>query len=197
MQTNYLEILCQKGYKKHYSKGEIVFFEGQIPKKLFILVSGNLRIYKNTQKEITLHKFSPPSLIAEMPTFLSLPYPASCECESDCEIAELSLNDFKTLLKEDNDFNFLLIASLLNKIKILEELIIKNSLKLENRLARFLINHQNSLHTLTQKSIATSLNTSQEALSRIIKGFKSKGYLATKKGKIEILDKQALLLLLE
>lgn len=197
MHTNYLEILCQKGCKKHYSKGKIVFFEGELPKKLFILISGDLRIYKNTQKEITLHKFSPPSLIAEMPTFLSLPYPASCECVSECEIVELGLKDFKTLLKNDHNFNLLLIASLFNKIKILEEIIIKNSQKLENRLASFIINKENSLETLTQKSIAISLNTSQEALSRILKNFKSKGYISTQKGKIKILNKEALLALLE
>ena len=81
---DYFKLLHSIGYKRFFNKDEILFFEGESPKKLFVLLSGKVRIYKSTKlaenlapREKTLHYISAPNFIAEMPSLLKQPFPAS------------------------------------------------------------------------------------------------------------------------
>ena len=46
---DYFKLLHSIGYKRFFNKDEILFFEGESPKKLFVLLSGKVRIYKSTK----------------------------------------------------------------------------------------------------------------------------------------------------
>lgn len=93
---DYFKMLYGLGYKRFYNKNEILFFEGEIPKKILVILKGKVRIYKTTQnKEETLHYIESLNFIAEMPSFLQIPYPASAVCMNECEILEIDLEIFK------------------------------------------------------------------------------------------------------
>lgn len=195
---DYFKILFPLGYKRFYQKNEILFFEGETPKQLFVLLSGKVKIYKtieetaktrgrNTKKiikEQILHQIIAPNFIAEMPSFLKQPFPASASCEEECEILEISLATFQKQCMENPTFCFNFIASLCDKIKILESHILQNSLGLKERLIQFLQANEAELANLTQRQIAQRLNTSAESLSRVLKDLKAQGILSTQKGKI-------------
>ena len=195
---DYLKMLISLGYKRFYQKGEILFFEGEIPKQLFVLLSGKVRVYKtieetqkirgkNTKKvarEQTLHCICAPNFIAEMPSFLNQAFPASAACEEECEILEISLSTFQKHCVENPSFCRTFIASLCNKIKVLESHITQNSLSLKERLVEFLHANEAELSNLTQRQIAQRLNTSAESLSRILRELKAQKILSTQKGKI-------------
>ncbi|EAC1804474.1 nitrosative stress-sensitive transcriptional regulator NssR, partial [Campylobacter coli] len=110
----YLDFLKGIGKIRKFEKNNILFFEGEKALKFFILLKGRVRVYKSTagEKEITLHYFTPPNFIAEMPTFKRLRYPANAICEEYCEILEIDFEDFETLCSQNKEFNFLLISSL-------------------------------------------------------------------------------------
>ncbi|WP_026944066.1 Crp/Fnr family transcriptional regulator [Helicobacter rodentium] len=195
---DYLKMLISLGYKRFYQKGEILFFEGEIPKQLFVLLSGKVRVYKtieetqkirgkNTKKiarEQTLHCICAPNFIAEMPSFLNQAFPASATCEEECEVLEISLSTFQKHCIENPSFCHTFIASLCNKIKVLESHIAQNSLSLKERLVEFLRANEAELSNLTQRQIAQRLNTSAESLSRILRELKAQKILSTQKGKI-------------
>lgn len=187
---NYIKILYSISYKRFYNKQEILFYEGETPKSLFILLKGRVRLYKSTEnhQEKTIHQISNTSFIAEMPTFLNIPYPASAICLEECEILEVSINTFKRLCQEDSNFCLSFIASLCNKIKILENYISQNTKTIEEKLKDFFLQNQESLITLTQKQIAKSLNISPESLSRVLKSLKEKNLIKTQSGKIIFVD---------
>lgn len=190
---DYFKMLYNVGYKRFYNKDEILFFEGEMPKKLYVLLRGKVRIYKsanNGLKEQTLHYISAPSFIAEMPSFLKRPFPASAICYEECEILEVTLETFQKQCIENADFCYPFIVSLCQKIKILETHITKNSLSLKERLCVFLEENRDILESLTQREIAQKLNTSPESLSRILKELKRQGVIDTKRGKIIILHKE-------
>lgn len=44
------KILFSLGYKRFYHKEEILFFEGETPKQLFVLLSGKVRVYKTIEQ---------------------------------------------------------------------------------------------------------------------------------------------------
>ena len=175
---NVFKMLYGVGHKRFYNNAEILFFEGEMPKKLLVLLGGKVRIYKtNGAQEATLHHICAPSFIAEMPSFLGLAYPASAVCVGECEILEISLEVFKKQCIGDSEFCLSFIASLCQKIKILESHISRTSQSLKERVEGFLQNHKSELPHLTQRQIAQRLNTSPESLSRVLKELKE---LATK-----------------
>ncbi|EEO25818.1 cyclic nucleotide-binding domain protein [Helicobacter winghamensis ATCC BAA-430] len=187
----HFKLLYNIGYKRFFNKDEILFFEGENPKKLFILLNGKVRIYKSIQpikdiapREKTLHYITSPSFLAEMPSLLKQPFPASAICTEDCEVLEISLEAFQKQCTENPHFCQQLIASLCQKIRILETLIMESHLSLKDKLMSFLQENTQNLNTLTQREIAKHLNTSPESLSRTIRELKTQGRIETKKGKI-------------
>ena len=92
----YLTALETLGQKRHYKKGNILFFEGEIPNNFFFLLEGKIRVYKSLDLGIekTLHIFYPTNFIAEMPSFYGSPYPASAICEED-KIDDIDFNNYK------------------------------------------------------------------------------------------------------
>lgn len=187
----YFKLLYNIGYKRFFNKDEILFFEGEIPKKLFVLLSGKVRIYKTTQpakdiapREKTLHYISAPNFLAEMPSFLEQSFPASAICIKNCEVLEIDLETFQRQCAKNPIFSQQLIASLCQKIKILEASIAQSHLNLKEKLMSFLQDNEQNLNTLTQRKIAKHLSTSPESLSRTIRELKTQGRIETKKGKI-------------
>lgn len=188
---DYFKLFCSIGYKRFFNKDEILFFEGETPKKLFILLNGKVRIYKSIQltkdlapREKTLHYIASPNFLAEIPSLLRQPFPTSAVCNQDCEILEINLKTFKKQCAKHPNFYQQLIASLCQKIKTLETHIAESHLSLKDKLMSFLQENAQSLNTLTQREIAKHLSTSPESLSRTIKELKAQGRIETKKGKI-------------
>ncbi|TBR80856.1 Crp/Fnr family transcriptional regulator [Campylobacter novaezeelandiae] len=191
---DYLNFLHKIGNIKRYKKNNILFYEDEQAKNFFILLKGKVRVYKSiNDKEMTLHHFLPTSFIAEMPAFKRLKYPANAEFEEESEILEINFEKFYNLCLENTKFNFLLIASLFEKIKILEKKLLQNSLGLKERVISYILENEQKLDIMTQKQISLDLNVRVESLSRILKEFKNKNLLTTNKGKITILDKEKLI----
>ncbi|EAI9923759.1 nitrosative stress-sensitive transcriptional regulator NssR, partial [Campylobacter coli] len=65
-------------------------------------------------------------------------------------------------------------------------------LDLKSKLARYLLENEKNLAQISQRQIAVDLSVRAESLSRILKEFKNSELIETKKGKIEILDKEGL-----
>lgn len=68
-----IAMLSQMGYKRLYAPNQIVFFEGEIPKKLLVLIRGGVRIYKTHQnREETLHHIQAQASSLKCRVFLGL-----------------------------------------------------------------------------------------------------------------------------
>ncbi|AXP08197.1 nitrosative stress-sensitive transcriptional regulator NssR [Campylobacter hepaticus] len=188
---DYLELLSGVGKLKNIQKNNILFYEGEEARNFFILLEGKIRIYKSTvsDKEITLHYFYPPNFIAEMPAFKKLNYPANAICEENSKILEIDFENFQNLCSENKEFNFLLISSLFDKIKILENKLSQNTLDLKTKLLKYLLENEKKLDLISQKQIAIDLNVRAQSLSRVLKELKILEFIDTKKGKIIILNK--------
>ncbi|EDO8241535.1 nitrosative stress-sensitive transcriptional regulator NssR, partial [Campylobacter jejuni] len=113
--------------------------------------------------------------------------------EEDGEILEIDFINFQNLCSENKEFNFLLISSLFDKIKILEKKLSQNALDLRTRLLKYLLENEKNLDTISQKQIAIDLNVRAQSLSRVLKELKISELIDTKKGKIEILNKDMII----
>jgi CRP/FNR family transcriptional regulator len=178
-----------------YKKGTIVFFEGDEPKNLFILLDGILQVYKTDQKgnKIILHHFFPVDMVAEMVNLEHMRYPASAEFESDGKALVINYAAFEKEFLKDPEVGFAFIRSLSKKIKYLENVIATNMVMNSTaRVAKFICEHGNRISKLKKSMIAADLNMTPETLSRILKKFATLGLIKKTKDEIIILDKAEL-----
>lgn len=197
--------LCEDGLKKlkdistikKYNKNEILFYEGEEPKYLHVLLSGVLRLYKTNYKgnQIFLHQFLPVSLVAELANFESIPYPATAEFLSSGEVLKIDYQKLEDGFFKNPDVSLKVIKSLAGKLKIMSE-VVTNELILtsEAKTAKFLIENFELFDQLKNTQIASLLNMTPETLSRTLTKFKNKNFIVIddKKG-MKILDSNSLI----
>jgi CRP/FNR family transcriptional regulator len=175
-----LEKLKKISVIKKYKAKEILFYEGDAPTYLYVLLQGTLKVYKTNHKgqQIFLHQFYPGGLVAELANFENIPYPATAEFMSDSEVLRI---DYKALEKDffkNPDISFEIIKSLIAKHKILIDVIQKEViLTAEAKVAKFLLENEELFKTLKNTQVASILNLTPETLSRTLSKFKALGLI--------------------
>ncbi|HEY3928089.1 MAG TPA: Crp/Fnr family transcriptional regulator [Candidatus Koribacter sp.] len=94
-----LGFLLPRIVQKRASAGEIIFSEGDPCAGLYVVQSGNLRIFKVSAsgREQVLAIEGPGSSVAELPVFDGGAYPASAQAVNDCTLLFLSKQEFQAL----------------------------------------------------------------------------------------------------
>ena len=177
---------------KKLKKNEIVFYEKENPAYLHLLLSGSARVYKvdNKGNELIIHKFTSPSLIAELANFENMPFPASCAMDDDGVILKIEFEPFKKFIKS-GDVCFSIMSSLLKKMKYLDGIIQDNLiLDTETKIAKFIYDNDEMFSELKQHSIASLLNIKPETLSRKLKKFKQLGIIENVGSKLIVKNKE-------
>ncbi len=79
-----------------YEKDSIVFFEGEDPSHLHLLVKGSVYVYKSEHMKNMqiLRFFKPVTLFAELANIKNIPFPATGRCESDCTIIRINYQKY-------------------------------------------------------------------------------------------------------
>ncbi len=194
LSENQLKKLQTISFIKDFRRGELLFYEGEEPKYLYILVEGAIRVYKTDFKgnEITLHYFHPINMIAEVANFEDFPYPATAEFETDGKVVAIDFDRFKNEFLKDPEVSFNVIKSLAYKIKILNDIIVQNMMMdAVSRVAKFIDEHEDLFKELKHNKIASLLNITPETFSRILKKFKDQGIIQ-KKGKDIYINREKL-----
>jgi len=181
---------------KKYSKGQLLFFSGDEPKYLHLLLTGVVKLYKHDfrDKEIVLHHINGPSFVAEISNYEEKSFPANCSFEADSEILLIDYKKFKDKFLYKKDISMLFIKSLSKKIKYLEEFIHTNmSIDINAKVAKFIYDNEKTINSIKQIKIAEILNIREETLSRKISLLIKKGIIRKEKRDILIVDHQKLL----
>ena len=85
--------------QRQYSSGELIFSEGDACSGLYVVQSGNVRIFKSSAggREQVLSIDGPGSSVAELPVFDGGSYPASAQAVTDSTLLFFSRQDFQAL----------------------------------------------------------------------------------------------------
>jgi len=175
------------------SKDNIIFYEGDESKHLYLLVKGVIKLYKtsSSHKEIVLKYFHDNELIGEVANFEEIPYPATAKAYSNIEILKIDFVKLKAIIVQNPSLSFNIQTSLIKKIKNLENIISTNLvLDSKERVAKYIYNYADTFFVTKNIEIAEILGVSPETLSRILKFFKDHDIIDIKTKKI---DKEALI----
>lgn len=190
-------------FLKSFQKDEIIFFENQVCKYLYLLLKGKVKVYKvGNSKELILRILEAPVIFAEAPVFDRIHYfNASAAAMEDSEVLMIDKEKFRELTMK----NPKLIESILelfgSRVRQLDEQLEYMNLKtVEARLANYLlelkpINHDDpSLvkFPISKTTLASVLGTVIETLSRTLKSFKKDGLIVEEDESIKIVDYEKL-----
>ena len=155
---------------KKLQSGNILFYEGEKPLFYYLLLEGELKLYKTGFKsqEVVLHYFREPSLIAEMATLENFDFPATCEIVQDETIVGvIEKEKFNLMLEKYSTLSLHVIKSLTKKIKSLEGSINRNLIfDATAKVCSILKEHPEILKTQKNTQVANFLNMAPETLSR-------------------------------
>ena len=194
-----LEFLSTFSRKRHFKKGEVLFYEKDTPKYLTLLTEGILKVYKTDVKgnEIVLHRFTPTSMVAEMAVFEGIDYPASAMFDSDGSVIEIEFSQFKNSFLTNPEVAFNFFRSLSKKIKYLEDVISLNIvLDSTSRVAKYICEKSEALN-MKNNQLARHLHMTPETLSRIFKKFTKLGFIEKDSQNYVIINREGLTILYE
>ena len=179
-----MERLSKISTLKTLTKDNILFYEGEMPRYFYLLLQGNLKLYKTDLKgnEIVIHYFTQASFIAEMASLERIKFPATAIAKgAEVEVLLIDREKFLKILQEDAHFSFHLLKSFTLKVKHLELVINRNMVyDAMTKVCSFIEENPNYMITAKNKEIANFLNMAPETLSRIL----------SKLRKLEIIDKK-------
>ena len=170
------------------SKDNVLFYEGDEPKYLFLLKKGIVKLYKTSSndKEILLKYFHSNELIAEVANFEQIPYPATAQSFTDTEVLRIDFGSLKDIIYSVPNLSFLIQTSLIKKIRNLENIVsLHVVLDSKERIAKYLCDHSEEFFNTKNIIVAEILNISPETLSRMLRVFKNDGLIDNKKKTVD------------
>ncbi len=165
------------------NKHNILFYEGDEPQYLYILLKGIIKLYKVTSvdKELVLKYFHENEFIAEVANFEEINYPATAQAFSNIEVLKIDFIKFKEEILSNPSLSFLITKSLINKIRNLENLVSMHLvLDSKERVAKYIYENPEDFFITKNVIIAEILNITPETLSRILRVFKNDDLIDTK-----------------
>lgn len=184
-------------YRK-FVKGETVFSEGDQGIGFYVVVDGQVKIFKLAMdgKEHILHIIGPGEPFGEVAVFSGRSFPAHAEALADCRLLFFPRDGFVALISRNPSLAMKMLAVLSMRLRQFAVQIENLSLKeVPGRLASylmFLTNEQDNdemvVLPISKGQLASVLGTIPETLSRIFAKMAGQGLIEVNGREIGILD---------
>ncbi|MCF8068891.1 MAG: Crp/Fnr family transcriptional regulator [Desulfobacterales bacterium] len=197
-----LESVRQITRKILFSKGDIIFSEGDPGKGFYVSITGQVKIFKISfeGKEKIIHIAQPGDPFGEVPVFAGQTFPANAAAISKCEIMFFPRDAFSDLIAKNPSLGLNMLAVLSKKLRLLTVQIENISLKeVPGRLASYLIyltkeqgNANRVTLTISKGQLAGLLGTIPETMSRIFSKMTEQQLIAVNGREIDLIDMDGL-----
>lgn len=199
---NQIEALAEIAVIKNYSKGENIFFEGDLGVGFYVVGEGKVKISKISfaGKEHILHIFGGGEPFGEVPVFNGQPFPATAESLMKTRTLFFPRDRFVTLVESHPSLALNMLAVLSFRLRKFATQIENLSLKeVPARLASYLVYLSEEQGRddvveldISKGQLASLLGTIPETLSRIFSKMREEGLIEVNGKKINLLDLKGL-----
>ena len=182
-------------------KGEMLFFQGDEATGFFLLLSGQVRIFKASPdgREYTLHVVRPGHMFAEAAVFHGHDFPANCMAMERSTVAFLPREGFTRLIAGSPEICMKMMAALSAFLRELTAQLEELSLKeVPARLAAYLLQEAGPgdgsevVLPFSKTELAHKIGTISATLSRNLRKFKELGLIEVKGRTIRLKDRRRL-----
>lgn len=184
-----------------YESGEVVFWEGEPSKGLYIVARGSVKLFKSSHqgRELVLHVFDEGESFNEVPVFDRNPNPVNVAALEDSEIWIVNGESIRACLDKHPEVASAIILNLSKNLRMLVEKVEELSFfQVTNRLARLIASLPDEQLMgktdirLTRDELAARLGTVREVVARSLKELERSGAIQVTRKKIEIVDERRL-----
>ena len=178
-----LKKLAEAKETRHYHKKDIIFKEGEYPKRLFYVAKGKVKTFRSNEhgKEFITGVFNKGAFLGFQALLNEGPYKEYASAMEDAEICFIPKEDFLRLLEGSRDFTARFIKMLANNVVEKEEELLKlayNSIR--KRVADALVKLNKKYMedgevkmNLMRDDLAGLVGTTKESISRMLTEFKT------------------------
>ena len=171
-----LDRLAQITRIRKFSKGQLIFRQGEPCPGVYVVGSGMVRVFKIAPngKEHVLHILGPGNTFAEVAAIGGFDCPANAEAVADSSCALIPLEPFRKALNDDHQLCLQMMIGLTfwvrHFLSLMEDVVLRDA---AGRLARFLVETPPEddgtvrLPTL-KRHVASHLNLTSETFSRTL-----------------------------
>lgn len=195
-----LAALAKITAERHFSSGQVIFFEGDTAGWFYIVAAGRVKAFKQSSsgKEFTLAFFGPGEIFGEVAVFENRPFPASASAQfaGDTAVLAIRREDFLEFLAKHPQVALRIIGVLGERLRDsqsrLGDMAGENAL---SRIAGILLMLSSRLGNelpFTRQEIAEMTGTTTETTIRVMSRLKDGGIIRSTRGKIIILDETKL-----
>lgn len=200
-----LQELTQMNEISLFKRKQIVYMAGNHPNKLYYVINGKVKVYKNNEqgKELVTDLFSPGDFFGYVALLENMPYKDTAEALEDTEIAAIPKKEFEELINKDKEVARKFIRLLAKNISEKETQLLGlayNSLRKKVAEALLLIRKKYSKEEsenkfvidINRENLSSIAGTAKESLIRTLSDFKNEKLIDIVNGEISILDQKKL-----
>ncbi|SHK24592.1 CRP/FNR family transcriptional regulator, anaerobic regulatory protein [Clostridium cavendishii DSM 21758] len=157
--------------KKSFQKGDIIFSEGEIFDKLFIINGGSIKVYSYTKegKEQILYLLKEGEFLGDMNLLKKDIFKFNATALEDTNMCIIHKNDFDTLIKTNPEISIKVLEYAHDRISTLENLVQTLTTKdVEVRIASLLLNLSKTFGVKTANGIEINLPLTREEMASFI-----------------------------
>ncbi|QSX08566.1 Crp/Fnr family transcriptional regulator [Alkalibacter rhizosphaerae] len=181
-----------------YKTGERIYRQEETAHHFYYLKKGRIQAFvtspDGTEKKLT--SYGPGDIFGEASFFDGFPRISSARAQEDSLVISLNQTDVLSLFQAHPTFAFTLMVHLSKKVRMLSrEIDDLTFLTAEKRIAQYLLqqgDQNNGLIKGTQEEIGNAVGVRRVTVSRILRQFAQKKWIATRYRQIEILDPTSL-----
>jgi signal transduction histidine kinase len=119
-----LEWICERAKEIELQSGEILIREGDPPRGFFVLLNGRMGVTRKSDGiDMPIGQHEAPGFFGEAPVLTDEPIFITLRALTDCQIYEISGEDFREVLHECRDFERIIFRTMQRRLRGLESFI--------------------------------------------------------------------------
>ena len=179
-------------------RGSLIYTPGETPDALFLLKSGNVRIYRLAEdgRKLVLATVGPGTAFGEMSLLGQSMTGSFAEAIDDCTVCVMSQVDIESLMEEHPAVAVRLVQLMSSRLRQAEDQLEQLAFRsVPARLGRLLLtlgNASDEVEGHSHQELADMIGTSRETVSRALVEFKAEGLVEIERRCVRLLNRAAL-----
>jgi CRP-like cAMP-binding protein len=177
-----------------YKKKSEIFADGNQPSSVFLIKSGNVKVFKSHPdgKDLIINLYKANDYFGFESILENKPYSVSAVALEDSEIIVIPRQDFLTLINQNLNVSRTFISLLCQRVKEKENQLLNlayNSVRqrtAEALLKIYQLKDAEAKLSVSRDDLAKMVGTASESVIRVLSEFKDEGAIEIESGKIKI-----------
>ena len=193
---------------RSFGEDEIVYLHGRQQRKVFLLISGKIKLYQSALgKKVVIHVFKPGDFFGDIPFTHTYPLreESSTQASQESTVCVISKRDFTAMLNKSPELAMTLLTVLRNRLhqaesKIKDLAISSAQIRLINELIRYATHHGKKINgfykieeKLTHQLLSEMIGVTRETVTKTLLALKRSGFIKYGAGRSIILDRDKII----